>query len=157
MLPSLAPLHVLVKETFNEFDQSCGRVVSSLLSQKGEWLSRRTDQRPQQPESWLISVLSLHRPTLSSRHQNRMLSQLLSLLAQVTTEMWVMFLTTHDTELTPRRRGQVVDHVMISLHFRVLNLTREDLWRHWLCRHCQLLAATFSFSHSRRKRTSFVP
>ena len=35
-----------------------------LLSQKGEWLSRKTSQRPQQPDSWHISVLSLHWQTL---------------------------------------------------------------------------------------------
>ena len=36
--------------------------------------------------------------------------ELFSLLAQVTTEMWVIFPTSHDTELTPRRRRQMVYH-----------------------------------------------
>ena len=57
-----------------------------------------------------------------------MLSQgVFSLLAQVATQMWVILPTTHDTQLAPPRRWQMVHHVMISFHFRGLNWTMEDL------------------------------
>ena len=49
------------------------------------------------------------------------------------------FPTSNDTQLTPRRRWQVIHDVMLSLDFRGLNLTKKDLWRHWLCRQLQLV------------------
>ena len=65
--------------------------------------------------------------------------ELFSLLAQITTQMWVIFPTTHDAELTPRCRWQVVHHVMLSFDFRRLYWTREDLWCHQFCSYRQLL------------------
>ena len=49
----------------------------------------------------------------------------------------------HPSQLTPRRRRHVVDHVMLSLDSRGLNWTREDLWCHQFCRHRQLLPPAF--------------
>ena len=113
--------HMFVEETFDEFDQSSGRVVSVLLSHKRNGIHRRTNLRPQRPASWHISVLSLLCLTLSSQNpkSNAITGSCSPFSRKSQCKMW--------TRSFPRPMTH-------SSH-----RTREDLRRRWLSCQCLLL------------------
>ena len=77
--------YVLVKETLIEFDQSSGRIVSGLLASTATRVV-----------AYFFSVSPLPDVVFTNAKSNA-ITGLFSLLAQVTTEMWVIFPTSHDT------------------------------------------------------------
>ena len=89
--------YVLVKETLNEFDQSSGRTVSGLPSQNRNDLHEKqvTIDSNESPGIFLFCLSTdrrcLHECEVKCDHR-----ELFSLLAQVTTEMWVIFPTSHE-------------------------------------------------------------
>ena len=80
--------------------------------------------------------------------------EMFSLLAQVTAEMWVIFPTSHDAQLTPRCTRQIVVPLQrVELDQRA-SLVSPVLLPPLLF--LNFLSAICSCSHKRRKSTSFV-
>ena len=78
-----------------EFDQSSGRVVSGLLSQENDFHEKKVSATKVMAHfcSFSIDRRCLHECKIECDHR-----ELFSFLAQVTAEMWVIFLTSHDAQ-----------------------------------------------------------